>query len=284
MKKQIAYNVLVIVILGIAITVLQFGCADQYPSAYAPTEAVVSDRGSFCLGGCPEGAVSTDTVITHHIYEFSNNSQTKFADWVAYRIAPETLGTGCKRIWKTDPDLPPNMTLHPSDYKGIRKSLQSDRGHQAPLASLCGSRFWQEADYLSNITPQKAELNEGKWEDLERAERKLIQHQFVDAVYSITGPLYERKMPKLPYAHLDHRVPSGYWKIVSVRKRGVIEAATFAMDQNSLGPKDFCSDRISLNQLEKRSHLIFFPEMTTEEKSKINQATGENDLYSELVC
>src|SRR5271155_1100346 len=103
----------------------------------------------------------------------------------------------CKRIWETDPDLDPTTTLTPRDYKNVRTALASDRGHQAPLSSFCGSPYWQEADYLSNITPQKSDLNEGAWEKLENAERKLVTDRDTDIVYSITGPLYERPMPSL---------------------------------------------------------------------------------------
>lgn len=45
---------------------------------------------------------------------------------------------------------------------------------------------WQTLNYLTNITPQKADLNQGAWARLE--------DQDVDAMYVATGPLYQRDM------------------------------------------------------------------------------------------
>src|ERR1043166_1547259 len=132
---------------------------------------------SFCLEGCPLGTSTHNTEIIGHILQLSNNPETKFADWVAYEITSETLGSKCARKWKRDPALDPAITLTPMDYKGVKVALASDRGHQAPLASLCGSPYQYEANYLSNITPQKSALNQGAWGHLEARGRKIIRER-----------------------------------------------------------------------------------------------------------
>jgi endonuclease G len=223
-----------------------------------PQETAQS-RDDFCLGGCPIGGSPTNRVVKHHILELSNNTETKFADWVAYRISMTTLGSHCQRTWQRDPALPENETLSPADFSSVRRALRADRGHQAPLASLCGSQYWQEADYLSNITPQQTDLNEGAWEALEKAERGLVYSNFTDDVYSITGPLYERPMGQLPNSHLPHHVPSGYWKIVSVVKSGQISSVGFLMEQDTPPHTNFCRTLTSIKKIEARSHFRYFP-------------------------
>lgn len=42
----------------------------------------------------------------------------------------------------------------------------------------------------------------------------------VEAVYGITGPLYEQIIPQLPGADEPHVVPSGYWKILAITEGG----------------------------------------------------------------
>ncbi|MGF7116478.1 DNA/RNA endonuclease G (NUC1) [Pseudomonas laurylsulfatiphila] len=42
---------------------------------------------------------------------------------------------------------------------------------------------WQSLNYLTNITPQKADLDPGAWARLEDQERNLIKAKGVDAVY-----------------------------------------------------------------------------------------------------
>ena len=148
--------------------------------------------------GCPLGTPPTNDLIIRDIYALSSNDNTKFADWVAYKLTPDMLeGTPKTRNWKTDPWLDDNETLEPNDYKDI-SSANYDRGHQAPLADFKGTQFWEQANFLSNITPQSNELNQGPWEKLEEFERKMAKK--FSLVYVLTGPVYNIEMPPLPSA------------------------------------------------------------------------------------
>jgi endonuclease G len=231
---------------------------------------------TFCLDGCPTGAKADDTVLAHHIYALSNNPRTKFADWVAYLVTADKINPGCKRVWTTDLDLDPATTLAPKDYAGANKALHVDRGHQAPLASLCDAKYWPEADYLSNITPQSSALNQGPWERLESAERGIVKGGISATVYTLTGPLYERKMPALPHASKPHKIPSGYWKIVAVEKDGAVHAAGFVMNQDLPRDADYCATHVTLSAIEARAHLHFFP--------KLAQLPAEGAMIENLGC
>ena len=81
-------------------------------------------------------------------------------------------------------------------------SLDTDRGHQAPLASFKGSRYASQVNYLSNITPQKSDLNQGAWKDLEDQVRDIVRTG--RTVYVMTGTLYETDIGELPFADEDH--------------------------------------------------------------------------------
>jgi len=124
-----------------------------------------------CLMGCPTGAAASNDLIVREIYALSSNDTTKFADWVAYRVTKETMGTSqdLNRTWRADPMLEDDETLEPNDYTDAFGELDTDRGHQAPLASFAGTVFWRTTNYLSNITPQKSDLNQGPWVNLEAA-------------------------------------------------------------------------------------------------------------------
>ena len=124
--------------------------------------------------GYPFGTPTSNDLIIRDIYALSNNDQTKFADWVVYRLTMHEVegNLDIKRKWKADPWLAENETLEPSpaskeDYKGANKGIGVDRGHQAPLASFKGSRFASQSNMLSNITPQKKDMNQGCWKNLE---------------------------------------------------------------------------------------------------------------------
>jgi endonuclease G len=211
-----------------------------------------------CLKGCPTGAPATNDLVVRELFALSSNDDRKFADWVAYRVTKQTIGTSASldRDWKPDPALDDNETLEKNDYTGASAAHDYQRGHQAPLASLAGSVFWRTTNFLSNITPQKADLNAGAWGKLEEAVRHAAYHR--RTLYVITGPLYDgTAMPDLPGTTEPHTVPTGYWKIIST-KSGRMTAFTF--EQNTPRDANYCDHRQTLANVESRSGLNLFPQ------------------------
>ena len=198
-----------------------------------------------CPAGCPENPAAND-MLFNHLYAMSNNPQTKFADWVAYEVDVVNFGASPGRDWATDPLLDENETLEAKDYTGARSSdLEADRGHQAPLASFAGSRYWSELNYLSNITPQNKHLNQGPWKALEDAVRSGVSYG--KSLYVITGPLFDKSMPVLPKADETHQVPSGYFKLIYNMKG---EAAGFIMQQSAGRKDDYCASQESFAKIQ----------------------------------
>lgn len=121
--------------------------------------------------GYSYGTPETNDLIIRDIYSLSNNDDTKFADWVCYHLDTVIISGATKsRYWRADPWLEEDETLKPKpdDYKSANAQLKTERGHQAPLASFDGSPYWYETNYLSNITPQMADLNGESWALLEK--------------------------------------------------------------------------------------------------------------------
>lgn len=180
-----------------------------------------------------------------------------------------------ERKWRSDPWLAQEETLEPnSDYKGSNKAIGVDRGHQAPLASFKGSRFASQSNLLSNITPQKAALNQGPWKKLEEAVRNIVRTG--RTVYVMTGPLFERTMASLPQADENHKVPSGYWKIVIVLEGKDFNVAAFIMDQESGRKDSVISKLVSVEEVEKRSKLDFLWELDDSVESKVESTIAKS--------
>jgi endonuclease G, mitochondrial len=131
--------------------------------------------------------------------------------------------------------------------------------------------FWRETNLLSNITPQKSKLNQGPWEKLERAERYAAFH--LRAIWTVTGPLYERALPPLPQADEPHHIPSGYWKVITTRDGKV---SAFLFDQDAPEDADYCNARISFREVERRTRLKLFPQAAT--------SWGTQNLDADLGC
>lgn len=223
-----------------------------------------------CLHGCPTGAPGTNDTIVREIYTLSSNDLTKMADWVVYRVKPETIGTSGGRSWQTDPSLIPEERLTEKDYEEAPAALHIDRGHQAPLASFSGTPFAGDTNILSNITPQAAALNQGAWVRLETQERALATSSKAP-VYVYTGPLFERMMKPMPRGAVLHRVPSGYWKVVATADNRM---SAFIFDQNTPRRASHCHGRTTLLDVQLRSRLMLFPMSGTTVFGNLDAALG----------
>lgn len=221
--------------------------------------------------GYPLGTPSTNDLIIRDNYALSSNDSTKFADWVAYRLEKKYLeGKAPDRVWKADPWLDENETLEPNDYTNASKILNFDRGHMAPLASFRASDAASETNYLSNITPQHSNLNRGPWKILEEMERKLLETY--DIAYVMTGPLYEKQMPKLPKADENHTVPSGYWKIVIIPMTPQkFDAVAFIFNQDVDYSDKVIDHLTSIDDIENRTKLDFLWQLDDKIENQIEK-------------
>ena len=225
--------------------------------------------------GQPQGTPSSNDLILREIYALSSHDTTKFSDWVAYRLDRQTISgdTKTNRNYTADPDIDPAETLEPNDYDDAFAKIKTTRGHQAPLASFKGTDFWSETNFLSNLTPQKGDLNSGVWLKLENRVRGIVEQCGV--AYVMTGPLYERKMPQLPSADEAHIIPSGYWKIVALNVEQNPQdmlVSAFIFDQDSPRDEQIQTGQTTVDEVEKRSGLNFFADLPDQIESQIEQA------------
>lgn len=234
-----------------------------------------------CSVGCPSGGSAL--TLNRQAYTLNNNGSTKFANWVSYKITKDSPASGRPRNWKTDPDVPAGETLDPVDYNGANVALKMDRGHQANLASMGGVPDWQTLNYLSNITPQKSDLNQGPWARLEDQERNLSKDPTVDQVFVATGPLYEHFVGTLPGTNKVHTIPSGYWKIIFVGSSPEYGLyASFVMNQDTPRNANFCAYQVTVAQIEERSGLTFWSHLPQPVQDALKSRQGQ--LLSRIGC
>jgi endonuclease G len=262
----------------IAIVLMALSCAQEETRAPVKTSApgihTSEIHSKHFFYGCPRGTQATNDLIIRDIYALSSNDQTKFADWVAYRLDEESVrgDATTRRNFKADPWLDDAETLEKDDYNGAWEDLGVDRGHQAPLASFKGTDCWAETNYLSNITPQKSALNQGPWKRLEEKVRDLVEAGHV--VYVMTGPLYERGLPPLPGADEPHEIPSGYWKIIALETDSVM-CASFMFDQETPRNAPVVSNLCTIDDVEAISNLDFLWQLPDDIEGEIESDAFE---------
>ena len=239
----------------------------------------VSSLADNCVYDCPTGVSGEE--IERSTYTLSNNASTKFADWVAYNVTSSTIdGPTRSRNFRSDPDIDSDDTLETADYTGANADIGTDRGHQVPLASFSNATDWEDVNYLSNITPQSSNLNQGPWVDLEEAVREYVRTG--QDVYVVTGPLYESFFASLPEADESHTIPSGYFKVVITEVNGWIEASAFILEQDAERGDDFCANEVPIDEVESRSGLDIMPSLASYRASAIEGNLG--GLTAELGC
>ncbi|MBW3530694.1 DNA/RNA non-specific endonuclease [Shewanella sp. NKUCC06_TVS] len=140
------------------------------------------------------------------------------------------------------PLIHPSKTLEKDYYKGASSSaLQADRGNQAPLATFASSKYWYELNYLSNITPQDEDLNQGPWKSLEDAEGAAVG--FRNSLFVITGPLYLKEMPPMK--------PIRFRQLTS--KLFITKMATaYIMEQSAKRNDIYCASSVLFETLKQK--------------------------------
>ena len=206
------------------------------------------------------GRETNNILLIHDLFVLSFNPKTRFPDWMAYELSPSVVWGSLQeeRKWKSDPLLPSSLSLSARDYKGAAQ-WGYDRGHLAPKGSFKGSVFAYQAQYMTNLVPQKRNLNQGPWRVLEETVRQVVLKGY--SVRILTGPLYgDKAFPVWPAAQgrLRH-IPSGYWKIISLKEKGALNICSFIMPQEISSRKTALKKyKVKIEEIEKRSQLLLF--------------------------
>ncbi|MFC1586208.1 DNA/RNA non-specific endonuclease [Fibrobacterota bacterium] len=107
------------------------------------------------------------------------------AHWVYYLVSADRLGGDVQRTddFREDPDVITGSAAL-EDYRGSGY----DRGHMCPAAvNKWSEQAMSESFFLSNISPQEPDFNQGVWLFLETRVRDWVT--LFDSLYVVTGPV-----------------------------------------------------------------------------------------------
>lgn len=178
--------------------------------------------------------------------------------WVSYRLqAVDDPGSGprpgFRQDWRT---LWPIGTGH---YAGSG----FDRGHMAPnyaIAAVHGRDAQRDTFYMSNMTPQRPDLNRRLWQRLE----EVVMDHFVPrfgAVQVITGPVFpERFLDNVLNRVGFVEIPTAFYKIIVIPGERPL-ALAFLMPQQVRGDEALDDYLVSIDEVEARTGLDFFPRL-----------------------
>lgn len=151
---------------------------------------------------CNRYLYQTESVVCY-------DPKRRVALWAAYRLRDkEVVSKERRNSFRTDPRLTSEETAQCSDYA----ASGYDRGHVVPRDDMNRTfRAQAYTFYLSNMTPQSPELNQGMWRWLE--ERVRAWAKTYDEIYVITGSVFDSgQVKKVKSGNVG--IPDKYYKIV----------------------------------------------------------------------
>lgn len=192
-------------------------------------------------------------------YAVMHSGITRTPLWSAEHLTKNGLrnAKGLERVnsFHEEERLPASDRAYLSDY--ARSGY--DRGHQAPSADFSNAKSQNESFSLANMVAQDPNNNRNLWEGIESAVRKLAKNR--GELYVITGPLFLGQSIKRLHGRV--MVPTHLYKVVYDPARR--EGAAYFVENIATSHYEV----ISINDLEQKAGINFFPGMRTFDKKKI---------------
>ncbi len=209
------------------------------------------------FAGRPE--VEDVRILENEGYFVGYSEDTRNPAWVAYRLFEVHDLNSPKRPSRFTIDERTKAEVKHDDY--TRSGY--DRGHMAPnygIATRFGKDGQKETFMMSNIVPQRPNLNRRVWRELEwKIARFYGQH--CEEVWIVTGPIYEGEAKEL---ESGVRIPDAFFKIAVDLRGGEIRVMPFIFLQESEGDEWMRRHLVSVDSIEALTQIDFFPELPDE--------------------
>lgn len=219
----------------------------------------------------------SDNYIEHSAMILEYSEAHEQAKWVAHIITPDILTSYISRTndFRIDPKVSTGTAIE-QDY--FLKELQADstykydgfgydRGHLAPSADFRWSHTaLSESYFYSNMSPQVADFNRGKWGELEALVRGYVFRNPNQQLYVVTLPILEEKLPVIERSINKVAIPKSYLKVVVDLEQQ--EGIAFFMQNKKLN-YPLSHYAISIDRAEELSGFDFFNKLDEDIESKL---------------
>jgi len=201
-------------------------------------------------------------ILTNEAYVAAYNEERKCAEWVAYRFVGSGWTNAAKRPSRFVVDERTVSKVSHNDYT----HSGYDRGHMAPNSAIgryYGSKAQMETFLMSNVIPQKPNLNQRSWRELEARETDMAVS---GVVWVVTGPVFDKFRECLPSGV---EIPDWCYKIIVFERTGELRVTSYMMPRDTASgakPEEFLT---TVDAIEKATGLDFFHELDDEQEDKL---------------
>ncbi|ANF58581.1 DNA/RNA non-specific endonuclease [Halotalea alkalilenta] len=201
--------------------------------------------------------------------------------WVLYRLDANHPAYRLPRPDGFERDWRSGLPLSSDAYTGSGY----DRGHMAPnyaIASVYGREAQRQTFLMTNIAPQRPDLNRRLWQRLEAAVMDDMLPRF-GTLWVVSGPIYGESFEWLPSCQRSLArlielelptcvsIPEAFYKIiVAPGEPGQgPRALAFIMPQRVRGDEPLDRYLVSIDEIEARTGLDFFPGLPASSQSQL---------------
>ncbi|MDP3333516.1 MAG: DNA/RNA non-specific endonuclease [Methylococcaceae bacterium] len=202
--------------------------------------------------------------------------------WVEYALADLTNTSALKRPSHFETDW---RSLNRVSHDSFRNSGY-DRGHMAPnhaISRLYGKQGQTDSFLMTNITPQKSNLNQRIWQRLEELEAGHFANHF-GKIWVITGPIFNRNIERLP-KDWTVEIPDAFFKIyiteATANKPSI--ALAFLIPQSVNGKEPLQQFITSIDDIETQTGLDFFSHLDDTIEASLESAVNPKPWHTNFV-
>lgn len=208
----------------------------------------------------PEGVPEQIKEYTGFLVSFNKDNHTpNYVSWELLDKEVSDLVSRSNNFWK-DYDLLGCPDENAYKYSGY------DRGHMCPAADQKWSeQAMNDSFVMSNMCPQKNDLNAKAWETLENKERQWAQRD--GAIWIVAGPIYKDDDTER-IGNYKVRVPSAFFKAFLAKDIDEPRAIAFVYP-NELCPGNMKDYSMSIDELEALLGYDLFSALPDDIENKV---------------
>ena len=208
----------------------------------------------------------SDTLVRYEAFDVHFNGERGIANCAVYELVLNELNGTEERGNAFLQDLGVKGCSSPQDYAGCGM----DRGHLVPAGDLkWNPDAMQQSFLMTNVCPMHKALNEGGWAKLEEKVREWTARD--SALLVFTGPVVNEGDTTLTNGRVT--VPSAYYKVIMAPCVKPRRAIAFIYPNGHSGGR-LRQYAVSVDEVECRTGLDFFPTLPAEEQQRIESAVN----------
>lgn len=229
---------------------------------YTGNSSLTDDASSLQEVNIPDDVPSQ--IINYEGFTVSFNSKARQPNYVAWELTPEesVSQVADRKDYDFQPDTDIDNCAELQDYKNSGYS----RGHMAPAADMKWSQeAMRDCHYLTNICPQKSELNNGAWKSVEDKCRQWVKRD--SALTIICGPILSDKIINT-IGMSRVAVPERFFKVIIAPYANPPRAIGFIMN-NGYVTGGMQQAAVSVDEIEAITGFDFFSSLPDDIEDKI---------------